>query len=465
MKEYKIRGNDLLKLGYKKPRERSLAMDLAKRKLKYLSCDEVLTLLENIKCNPQNFLSDSNCVKLANDLIPERPVDVKVEGKNKSLEIFGKEQIDPSAIHQMYQALNLPVSVRGALMPDAHVGYGLPIGGVLEVENAIIPYAVGVDIGCMMSMSIFAISPERFDKHPEMFEHILFRNTCFGQKEVFDNPVDHPVFYRQEFEEIPLLKYAIKKARKQIGTSGGGNHFVEFASLNLSKDSETLGIPMGEYVALLSHSGSRSLGASVARQYSAKAMLKQQNLDKSVRHMSWLSLDSEEGIEYWKAMHIAGDYAKACHEVIHHRIATALGERPLANVQNHHNYAWETSNAAGSKIIVHRKGASPAKMGEWTIIPGSMATNGYLAKGLGNKRSLSSASHGAGRVFSRSNARNVLDRSEWKKSLKEQKVRLIGGSIEEAPKAYKDINDVIRMQNELIDIYGSFKPRIVRMKS
>ena len=162
-------------------------------------------------------------------------------------------------------------------------------------------------------------------------------------------------------------------------------------------------------------------------------------------------------------MTLAGDYAKACHERIHSNLLKALGLKALHVVENHHNFAWKDTLADGRQVIVHRKGATPAHAGELGIIPGSMTTPAYLVAGRGSVNALYSASHGAGRAMSRQKAKDGMTVSGMKKLLSNAGVTLVGGSVEENPLAYKDIEAVMHAQTALVDIQGKFMPRIVRM--
>ncbi len=369
---------------------------------------------------------------------------------------------EEGAIEQMENAMSLPISIAGALMPDAHQGYGLPIGGVLATENTIIPYAVGMDIGCRMALSIFFVeNPENFIiKYREKLKNILVENTRFGKK-TFEGQAYDTILERPEFHQIPLLKKLKKIATEQLGTSGQGNHFVEFGIVEIIKDNEIENVPKGKYLGLLSHSGSRHFGYEIAKYYSAIAEQKI-NLPNKLKKLAWLELDTSEGEEYWHAMNLAGDYAKANHNYIHKRIAKALGIKPLAKIENHHNFAWK-EHWNGKDIIIHRKGATPANKGDLGIIPGSMTTPAYIIKGKGCKKTLNSASHGAGRLLSRRKALKTFTWKQLKQVLKQADVELIGGGLDEAPMAYKDINTVINKQQNIIDILGKFYPRIVRM--
>jgi tRNA-splicing ligase RtcB len=214
-------------------------------------------------------------------------------------------------------------------------------------------------------------------------------------------------------------------------------------------------------LALLSHSGSRGLGANIAKYYTnvAKRLRK---LDPTVSNLAWLMMDESEGMEYWEAMNLAGDYAKACHDNIHMLIGKALKERPLAKIENHHNFAWKEVHD-GKDLIVHRKGATPAGNGVLGIIPGSMATPGFIVEGLGNIDSLISASHGAGRAMSRTQAKQSFAWSHVKNDLETKHIKLMGGGVDEAMGAYKDIYTVMSYQSELVNVLASFMPKIVKM--
>ena len=346
-------------------------------------------------------------------------------------------------------------------MADAHHGYGLPIGGVLATNNAIIPYGVGVDIGCRMSLSIYDLPDTYLEKESYRLKKYIVEHSRFGRKE-FDDPMDDPVLDRKEFQEISMLNRLKNKAYHQIGSSGGGNHFVEFGIVDIPKMDEQLKVPAGRYLGLLSHSGSRGLGANISNFYTKVAM-EQCLLPKVAQHLAWLDMDSEAGMEYWLAMNLAGDYASACHRHIHFRISQALGCSPIANVENHHNFAWKEKDANGNEVMVHRKGATPAGKDVLGIIPGSMTASGFIVKGKGNVTSFNSASHGAGRLMSRTKAKNSLKQNYLKKYLKEKGVHLIGGGLDEAPMAYKNIDQVLNAQKNLVDVVGSFLPKIVRM--
>lgn len=372
----------------------------------------------------------------------------------------------------MDNALRLPVSVAGALMPDAHVGYGLPIGGVLATESTVIPYAVGVDIACRMRLSIFPISPIVLNQKPGQFKKSLLEHTRFGAGAKWERNqrADHEVLDDADWNATKYLRSLQDTAFEQLGTSGTGNHFVEWGAFRLEHDDADLGLKAGEYLALLSHSGSRGVGFKIANHYSQLAMSLHPDLDHSVRHLAWLELESHEGQEYWLSMELAGRFASANHQIIHQRVSKAVGLKPAATVENHHNFAWKVRIPApagfGSgerEVIIHRKGATPADADVLGVIPGSMADPGYVVRGLGRVESLYSAAHGAGRAMSRKAAISSLTRTERDRYLKEHGVTLLGGGLDESPQAYKSIEAVMTAQADLVAVIGRFMPRLVRM--
>jgi tRNA-splicing ligase RtcB (3'-phosphate/5'-hydroxy nucleic acid ligase) len=430
--------------------------------------DDVLAKLDAVRNNPGEFLADPLLADLARECIRIRQREESVQqhelrDQPLTYPIWGRQHIEEGSLVQMDNAMRLPVSVAGALMPDAHVGYGLPIGGVLATDNVVIPYAVGVDIACRMRLSLYEVSPILLGQKKGMFEDALWERTSFGIGAEWKGSqrAEHPVLDESTWDATRLLKSLQNNAARQLGTSGTGNHFVEWGSFRLHEP--MFGLKPGEYLALLSHSGSRSVGFKIADRYSKLAMDLHPDLDKSVRQLAWLSLDSEEGLEYWLSMELAGRFASANHYVIHHRVAKAVGLKEAAVIENHHNFAWKEKLPDGRTVIVHRKGATPAGVGVLGVIPGSMGDAGYVVRGRGVSESLESASHGAGRQMSRKAALNSISRRERDDYLKERGVTLLGGGLDESPQAYKPIDEVIAAQGDLVEVVGKFAPRIVRM--
>ncbi len=468
MSKLKLTGKQIRAIGYEEGPVVSVAMHAMSIHFKHSTEEEALQILKDILATPENYLADDKLEKIANFLVSAQvpPSEgfrevVLLNEKGIDYNVFGAKHIEEAALKQMEIAAKLPVAVAGALMPDAHQGYGLPIGGVLATNNAIIPYAIGVDIGCRMCLSIFAIEPSELKKREAYFQRELVANTLFGAGREFSEKTEHEVLDRKEFTEINMLKILQQKALRQLGSSGSGNHFVEFGKIEISDAQNPMGVPVGEYVGLLTHSGSRGLGANIANHYTQIAM-QTTPLPKEAKHLAWLDLDTEAGNEYWLTMNLAGDYASACHHTIHKKIANSIGEKPLAMVENHHNFAWKEMYN-GQEVIVHRKGATPAGKNVLGIIPGSMTAPGFIVKGKGNEAAINSASHGAGRKMSRSKALANITHEAMRKALKDFGVKLIGGGLDEAPFAYKDIHEVMKSQTSLVEVVGKFYPAIVQM--
>ena len=403
------------------------------------------------------------------------------------------EGLEHEAVMQMEKACLLPVSVAGALMPDAHVGYGLPIGGVLATDNAVIPFAVGVDIACRMKISVLDMPVSDLDRKRDRLTRAIEAETRFGVGAAFKQRRDHEVM-EADWSVSPVTRQNKDRAWSQLGTSGSGNHFVEFGTFTLHEPiKHTTGstqtafgvprthsgpkppeggtpnvneLPAGTYVALLSHSGSRGTGAAVCDHYSKLAFAQFKDLPKELKRLAWLSLDSQEGQEYWTAMELMGRYAAANHACIHKHIARHLGAPVLLDVENHHNFAWKERHVIDGverEVIVHRKGATPAGEGVLGIIPGSMASPGFVVRGKGNAESLNSAAHGAGRVMSRTQAVKTFNWKEVNQFLRQRGVTLISAGLDEVPMVYKNIREVMAAQHDLVKVLGQFDPKLVKM--
>lgn len=469
MNKLNIKGEDLRALGFPQGKAIGTAIQVIEQKFRTSTKEEVLAILSKVIQTPEHFLDNEILGNIASDLI-EKPINETDERPEISLKeigeayaVFGPENIDEGAITQMEIAMKLPVSVAGALMPDAHQGYGLPIGGVLATKNAIIPYGVGVDIGCRMALSIYDIPESHFFENESKYKRELIAWTKFGAGNGFRGreKAEHGILDRSEFNMTPFVKNLHDKAYAQLGSSGGGNHFVEWGIIEFSENDEQLNIQKGKYVALLTHSGSRGFGATVAGYYTKLAKEKCR-LPKEAANLAYLDMNSSEGQEYWIAMNLAGDYASACHEIIHQRLTKAIGGRIVAKIENHHNFAWkEILN--GEEVIVHRKGATPASKDVMGIIPGSMTAPGFLVRGKGENTAINSASHGAGRQMSRSQAFKTVTQDQMRNILKDHGVTLIGAGLDEAPMAYKNIETVMAAQTELVDVVAKFTPKMVRM--
>ena len=605
----------------------------------------ILERLDAVLTDPDKWTGDPIFFEVASEILSRERNDASkwadaLRETALPYEVWGKDGIDPAANKQMENALRLPVAVAGALMPDAHVGYGLPIGGVLATQGTVIPYAVGVDIACFagdtrvtladgndytlrelterdepfvafacsdsgritaawatahrtkadaelieveldngekvrctpdhewmlrdgsfraaraleagaslmpfyaradgrvrqpdsgaweavdensitnrgvlmrdsfvakevtfnhkvvaicplaereevfclnvpglenfalsagvfvhncrMRLSIYDVSPNIMGQHKAKFEKSLVEQTRFGAGCKFDarERREHEVLDDDDWRASRFLHGLRAKAIEQLGTSGGGNHFVEWGEFTLDEDSDEWGLKAGTYLSLLSHSGSRGVGFKIANEYSRLARGLHPNLPEMVKHLAWLDMDTDAGREYWIGMELAGRFASACHNMIHYHVAKAAGFKEVAAIENHHNFAWRETMADGSEAIVHRKGATPAGEGVLGIIPGSMADPGYVVRGKGVMGSLNSASHGAGRAMSRRAAKDSITSGQVRKYLEYRGVKLLGGGLDEAPMAYKNIEEVVGAQRDLVDVLGQFAPKIVMM--
>ena len=486
---YAMKPKDLLKLGYQPGPAIGVALKLIPDAQRALGARALEQDLEALLKNPAAYINHAHLAPLAQALIEQianrktyterdHPAPYQIWGQN----------LEAGALEQMKNAARLPVAVSGALMPDAHQGYGLPIGGVLATRNAVIPYAVGVDIACRMKLTVLDLPAADLKKLHDQLAKTLERETIFGVGASQKKIPDHQVL-EQDWSITPLTQHLFDKAAIQLGTSGSGNHFVEFGILPVkdegrrmkdethknqtadssSSDSSFILHPSafdslapGQYLALLSHSGSRGAGAAIADHYSKLAMSLHPELPPELRRLAWLDLDSDPGREYWAAMNLMGQYAHANHDIIHRKIVKALKTKVLASVENHHNFAWKEIHN-GEEVIVHRKGATPAGQGVLGVIPGSMATPGFVVKGRGSAPSLNSASHGAGRAMSRTAAKEKFRWSHVKPILEAAGVTLLSAGIDEVPGSYKNIHDVMNAQADLIEILAQFDPKIVKM--
>ncbi|HOK08369.1 MAG TPA: RtcB family protein [Candidatus Hydrogenedens sp.] len=468
-----MKEKELIQTGYTTKSIRELALQSFNKAIKDgMSKKEAKRMLRVIIRNPGTFVNNSLWGELARSVyqsMPEFQQTVISHTKELFSDDFSKPtkapfkiwgtEIDEESIQQIRNACSLPVSVRGALMPDAHVGYGLPIGGVLATDNAVIPFAVGVDIACRVKLSVFELHPKIIDEEPTRLKKAIEQETRFGVGSTFKPRRQHPVM-DLDWNISPVTREHKDKAWDQLGTSGSGNHFVEFGILEVITDE--LPLAKGKYLALLTHSGSRGTGSLVCEYYSKIARQRHPELPKQFQHLAWLSLDSHTGQEYWEAMQLMGKYAQANHECIHTHISKNLGVPILWSVENHHNFAWKEIHD-GREVIVHRKGATPAEQGQLGIIPGSMASPAYIVRGLGNEDSLRSAAHGAGRVMSRAQAKKTLSWKKVESLLKERRITVLTAGVDEIPLVYKNIDKVMEEQSDLVVPVAVFYPRIVKM--
>lgn len=359
------------------------------------------------------------------------------------------EDIEENAMNQAKNLANLPFAFKHiAIMPDSHSGYGMPIGGVMATNGVIVPNAVGVDIGCGMraiKTSLTDITTEELklamgkirEFVPVGFDHQNEVQKWSG----FDDAPD-----------IKIIQAELPSARKQLGTLGGGNHFIE-----IQKGSDG-------HIWIMIHSGSRNFGLKTANTYHKLAQIMCNRWFSEIpdKDLAFLPIESPEGKEYFNAMKYCLEFARANRQLMMMNVLASLSSIKycymLDEIDVHHNYA-AFENHYGKDVLVHRKGATKASVGLTGIIPGSMGTSSYITEGLGNPESFESSSHGAGRRMGRKEASRILN-------LEEEQAKMSGivhglrttNDLDEAPGAYKSIDEVMNNQKDLVEIKVSLKP-------
>ncbi|MHA2064120.1 MAG: RtcB family protein [Candidatus Thorarchaeota archaeon] len=404
-------------------------------------------------------------------ILREQGFQTKIKVNNKPLPYakFGELGVDIpyNAMDQMDEVMRIPPALKGALMPDAHHGYAMPIGGVVGLLNAVSPSFVGYDIACRMTVSLLDIDVHDFRFDKERFLEDMRSVTRFGLGSNFDKPHDHAVMHHSLWNELPHLKDLKPLAQEQLGSSGGGNHFFDALVGEVITPVHWLTNSYGEvleegdnFVAIMTHSGSRGVGHKMARYYQKLAERQTRSVFTGIQKgYEWLNLSSEAGSEYWAVMSLMGTYAQANHHLIHESFSIRAGVESFGLVENHHNFAWIEDG-----MVVHRKGATPAAPGQIGIIPGSSGSASFLVEGLGNTESLNSSSHGAGRPHSRSQAKKQHDQELYTELMEELNVLTAGVAPDETVLAYKDIERVIALQDGvLVNVVARMKPELVVM--
>lgn len=324
---HKLRSKDFKTIGIFSNQTISIAMSaLRKKQYKSFTTKMKIELVEKIMNTPEDYITDPTLGLIAEQFIEYEEEDLEPIQLNEGeaeLKVFGRPLIKSNAYQQMKTAMKLPIVQKGALMPDSHLGYGLPIGAALATQDTVIPFAIGMDIGCRMSLTIYEATERFFKMHEHKFKKSIIDNTAFGLSKTISRSQEHPFLDRDVFSDTVLLSRLKSKAAKQLGSSGSGNHFVEWGIVEIKEDDD-FNLPNGKYLGLLAHSGSRGFGASIAKFYSDLAKEKSA-LPHNMRHLGWLDLNEDNGQEYWMSMNLAGDYAKACHDQIHKNVANRWG--------------------------------------------------------------------------------------------------------------------------------------------
>jgi tRNA-splicing ligase RtcB (3'-phosphate/5'-hydroxy nucleic acid ligase) len=393
----------------------------------------------------------------------------KNEGMNVPCYVWSeKGSIEESCIQQMENISSLPFAFHHTVLnADGHTGYGMPIGGVLATEGVVICNCVGVDIGCGMCAVRTSIKYDEFDID-------TLKRILGGSKELKGGIRSHIPVGRNHhkkaqewagFDDAPMgiqiIEDQLSSAAKQLGTLGGGNHFIE--------------IQKGDdgHVWIMVHSGSRNFGYQIAKTYNkiAQDLCKKWHSNipepKGEDGLAFLPIDSDEGQDYLTAMNYALDFALASRlnmiEAVKKEFLLQIDCTFDEVINKHHNFAT-MENHFGRNVMVHRKGATSARKGEFGIIPGSQGTFSYIVEGKGNSESFCSCSHGAGRKMSRTKAQNELNLEEEQEKLNSQGIlHAIRGKndLDEAAGAYKDIGEVMANQSDLVDIKVELSPLAV----
>ncbi|MHC1717622.1 MAG: RtcB family protein [Acidaminococcaceae bacterium] len=367
------------------------------------------------------------------------------------------EDIDDECLNQAIHLSNLPFAFHHiALMPDCHSGYGMPIGGVLATEEAIVPNAVGVDIGCGMiavrtglqdisSEAVTRIIEIARNKIPVGYEHHKTKQMVQDE--------DAEIFVAARNHQSPIIREELDSAQYQVGTLGSGNHFVE-----LQKGSDGR-------IWLMVHSGSRNVGKRVCDYYNQRALSLNAKWGTKEVPKEWdlafLPMGKDICSEYIAAMEWCMAFAALNRKLMMERLLNiftkvtgGLGE---IEIQTRHNYAAQEEHF-GKSVWVHRKGAIRMRLNEEGIIPGSMGTPSYIVEGMGNPESFCSASHGAGRRMSRSAANKTITEQEAQAAMKGIVHGRFYGKYEEAPQAYKNIENVMKWQKDLVKPIVKLQP-------
>jgi tRNA-splicing ligase RtcB len=449
-----MNARQLLKLGVPEDCIKAAILCIQKCSAAHMRGKDIESNITACVKDPEHYKDDSIVGDFAKALIDDKqfvrkePIVYKAWG-----------EVELASRNQMLQACSIPSAVAAAIMPDSHPGFGICIGGVLALENAVCPFAVGVDIACRMKMSILNMPINTITDKFNLFKEAIEQSTMFGVGKGFWPRKYHPVM-DEDWNITPVTREYKDKAWDQLGSSGSGNHFVDVGILTIPDNS--LGFPAGEYVAIMTHSGSRGTGGKVCDIYSGIAQSRLPTKYKELGRLAWLDMDTDAGIEYFLAMQLMGRYAAANHDLIHRDIAKFLHVHVLGQIENHHNFAWEEEHF-GKKLYIHRKGATPAGKGVLGVIPGSMGTPAYVVRGLGNPNSLCSASHGAGRKMSRKAANEKYSWQAVKGDLEKKGIIVLSAGADESPGSYKNIDDVMAQQSDLVEPIARFDPKIVMM--
>ena len=380
------------------------------------------------------------------------PIQLKINSTKVPIHVW-TDDVESEALNQATNLANyMPVYDHVALMPDVHSGYGMPIGGVLPLVDAIYPFGVGVDIGCGIRAIRTNVKDLDEDTHKKIRSDI-HKNipVGFSKRAV---PLGAQLFDKELFPATPFMRSIVNDVRPSLGTLGGGNHFIE-----IQKGSDG-------FIWAMIHSGSRNAGKITADHYH-KLAVTNGVVPNGIKELAYFAKGQELFGEYTVAMNWCLDFAyrnrclmmdyviKAFEDNIHGKPFETLAEFDV-----HHNYAEVYDHVNVGTVYLHRKGATSAKRGAWGLIPGSMGASSFVVEGLGNADSFDSCSHGAGRKMSRGAAKKNISVEDYTASLEKMGLTVTDRDIhiDEAPGAYKDVHEVMANQNDLVKIRVELKP-------
>lgn len=380
------------------------------------------------------------------------------------LKIYGDHE--PNTIDQMWMCMGVGSTYKGVLCADGHLGYAQPVGGVIAYENHVSISGVGFDIGCgNMAVQLDMTLGDIKNRLPHISKDIG-RTISFGlgRYNQTKDKIEHELFDSPVWKEVGL-EYMKEKAIGQLGTVGGGNHYVDLFVEKpldiLTEDSLDAWYWDDQPIWIGVHFGSRGFGHKVATQFLKYAGGK----DGMMVAPAIVEIGTDLGDRYIAAMELAGDYAYAGREWVVDKVRRMLSAKVKKTVHNHHNYAWKETHD-GCNLWVVRKGATPAFPGQEGFVGGSMGDNAVILEGIDTeaaRQSLYSTVHGAGRVHSRSACKNSFTRNQMNTWLKEREVMLVGGDVDESPMAYRRLNDVLKHHDDTVKINHVLRPILVHM--
>lgn len=377
----------------------------------------------------------------------------QLKGKNVPIKMWARiEEIESEALTQLKNIASLPWCYSHvAVMPDVHLGKGATVGSVVAMRDAIAPAAVGVDIGCGMAAQLTSLTARDLPDSLAALRSAIEETIPVGFSAHDDGKLTRDMALFDEFGALdPRVRQLEGKARKQLGSLGGGNHFIELC------------LDTSDRVWLMLHSGSRNIGKELAEVHIGRAKQLAHNRELPDRELAVFLAGTPEMAAYRRDLFWAQRYAAANRQVMLELYRDVLTRFVRADVQFeapiscHHNYVAEEQHF-GAEVLVTRKGAIRAGLGELGIIPGSMGTRSYIVRGLGNEESFQSASHGAGRRMSRSKAKRTFTLADLREQTAGVECRKDSGVIDEIPGAYKSIDKVMKNQSDLVEVVAELK--------